>query len=66
MTIQSIGGRRFLLTVGCGAVTSFLLWHGKLDSGSYTAIILGTVGAYIAANTYQKRTDAAALNNQSV
>lgn len=54
MNINTFGGRRFLLTVGCGAVTSFLLWHGKLDSGSYTAIIIATVGAYIAANTTQK------------
>lgn len=54
MNIATFGGRRFLLTVGCGIVTSYLLWAGKLDSGSYTAIILGTVGAYIGANTFQK------------
>lgn len=54
MNIQTLGGRRFLLTVGCGIVSSILLWYGKLDTGSYTAIILGTVGAYIAANTVQK------------
>jgi len=54
MNITSFGGRRFILTVGCGLVTSILLWHDKLDSGSYTAIILGTVGAYIGANTFQK------------
>jgi uncharacterized membrane protein YeaQ/YmgE (transglycosylase-associated protein family) len=54
MNIQSFGGRRFILTVGCGAVTSWLLYVGKLDSGAYTTIILATVGAYIGANTYQK------------
>lgn len=54
MNIQSFGGRRFLLTVGCGLINTVLLWHGKLDTGSYTAIILGTVGAYITANTVQK------------
>lgn len=48
--IGKMGGRKFLLCVGCGAVTSLLLWFGKLESGSYTAIILGTVGAFIAGN----------------
>lgn len=34
----------------CGAVTSVLLWFGKLDSGTYTTVILGTVGAFIVGN----------------
>ena len=54
MNIQTFGGRRFLLTVGCSLINTLLLWHDKLDTGSYTAIILGTVGAYITANTVQK------------
>lgn len=53
-TIENIGGRRFALTVGCGAVCSVLLWFGKLTDPSFTLIIMGTVGAYIAANTTQK------------
>lgn len=52
--IEKCGGRRFILSVGCGLVTSFLLWFGKLDSGAYTAIIMGTVGAYIASDTIQR------------
>lgn len=39
---------RFVLCVGCGLVSSFLLWFGKLSDGSYLAIILATVGAYVA------------------
>jgi uncharacterized membrane protein YeaQ/YmgE (transglycosylase-associated protein family) len=54
MNLTTFGGRRFLLTVGCGVVTSVLLWHGKLDGPVYATVVLGTVGAYIAGNTVQK------------
>lgn len=54
MNFTQYGGRRFLLTVGCGAVCSVLLWFGKLSDPSFTTIILGTVAVYIAANTTQK------------
>lgn len=50
---KKLGGRRFLLCVGCGALTSLLLYSGKLDSGSYTAIIIATIGAYVAGDTMQ-------------
>lgn len=52
---KAIGGTRFILAVGCGLVTSALLWFDKLDGGSYTTVILGTVGAYIAGRSYEKR-----------
>lgn len=55
MNLPSLGGRRFLLTAGCGAVNAVLLWFGKLDAGSYTAITIATVAVYISGNTYQKR-----------
>lgn len=55
MMFTDFGGRRFLLTVGCGLVNAILLWFGKLDTGSYTAITLATVAVYIGANTYQKK-----------
>jgi hypothetical protein len=54
MNLTQYGGRRFLLTVGCGGVCSILLWFGKLSDPSFTTIILGTVAVYIAANTTQK------------
>jgi hypothetical protein len=50
---KKLGGRRFLLSVGCNLVTSALLYLGKLDGGSYTAITIATVGAYIAGDTMQ-------------
>jgi len=55
MDLQTFGGRRFLLTLGCGAINAALVWFGKLDGGSYTAITLGTVAVYIGGNTWQKR-----------
>jgi hypothetical protein len=54
--ISASGGRTFVLTVGCGLVTSVLQWFGKLDpSGSqFSVVIVSTVGAYIAANAVQR------------
>lgn len=52
--IVSLGGRRFLLTVGCGVVCTVLVWHGKISDQVFAAIILGTVAAYITGNTVQK------------
>lgn len=54
--VAGLGGRRFLLTVGCGAATTILQWFGKLDpaGSTYSLVTIGTVGAYIAGNTAQK------------
>jgi len=49
-----LGGRRFLLTLGCGITTAILCWFGKIDGGVYATVIIATVGAYIAGNTIQK------------
>lgn len=50
----SVGGRKYLITLLSHAVSTLLLWYGKLDASSYSTIILGTTAAYIAGNTYQK------------
>jgi hypothetical protein len=54
VNIETLGGRRYTLTLGCGVACSFLLWFAKLSDASFATIILGTVGVYIAGNTYQK------------
>ncbi len=52
--IEKLGGRRFIICMLIGAATALLTYLGKIDGGVYTAVILGTVGAYITGNTYQK------------
>lgn len=54
--LEGLGGRRFIATIGAGAVTSLLQWFGKLDpSGTtYAIVIIGTVGAFVTGNTTQK------------
>ncbi len=56
MNFDTIGGRRFLITLGCGFATTALQWFGKLDpaGSTYALVVVGTVGAYIAGNTVQK------------
>lgn len=54
MTLNSFGGRKFLLTVGCAAVTTVLVWFGKIDASTFSLVILGTVGGYITGNVTQK------------
>lgn len=51
MDFSALGGRKFILCVGCGVVSSVLLWLGKLDASNYTMLIGFTIGAYITGGT---------------
>lgn len=55
--MEAVGGRRFFLTVGAGGVTSILVWYAKITPEIYRDVILGTVGIYIAGNTFQKNSE---------
>jgi hypothetical protein len=52
--IDDFGGRRFLLSFASLWVASSLLIGDFIDPTTYRDIVLGTVGAYILGNTWQK------------
>ena len=62
MTLDTIGGRRFLLALISGAGTFALCWTGRLDSSGYMLTTLGIVGAYVSGNVAQKKIDAKVNN----
>lgn len=55
--MNSLGGRRFWLVVGCAITYTILFVVGKLDASAYETMQIMTVGAYLAANGFQKFTD---------
>jgi hypothetical protein len=57
--LTNFGGRRFLLTLGCGIACTGLVWFAKIDAATFRDIIIATVGVYIAGNTYQAVKNAA-------
>jgi hypothetical protein len=52
--IITLGGRRFVLTLGCGIACTFLVWHAKVSDQIFRDIIISTVAAYIAGNVTEK------------
>lgn len=55
MTLDQIGGRRFILALVSGAGTFLLCWAGRIDGNAYMLATLGIVGGYITGNIAQKR-----------
>lgn len=47
------GGTRFIAVIGCGLVSSLLVYLGAISGDVYQVVILGTVGSYIAGDTTQ-------------
>lgn len=62
--LSRVGGRRFVMTIGCGAVCTLLLVFDKLDAITFRDIIIATVAVYIAGNTYQKSKSDSGENSQ--
>ena len=54
MNLETYGGRRFLMTMGCGMSSTVLVWHAKISDAIFRDIIIATVAAYIAGNVVQK------------
>jgi len=55
MNINTLGGRRFLVTLISGAGTWLLCLLGKIDGNVYSFVTVATIGAFIAGNTIQRR-----------
>lgn len=57
MNFQSYGGRRFIMALGAGIITSILQWFGKLDPAGTTfgLTIVATVAAYITGNVQENK-----------
>lgn len=51
--IEWFGGRRFVMTMGCGVACTVLVWFGRITPEVFAAIIIATVAAYITGNTTQ-------------
>lgn len=58
MNFVKYGGRRFLMTMGCGVACTVLVWNGKISDTVFQFIVVATVGVYIAGNTAQKKFEA--------
>ena len=45
--IEKLGGRKFILALLALIFATVLCWHSDIHEGVYSAIVLGTVAAYI-------------------
>ncbi len=46
--------RKFILALLSLISCSILCWYGRIAEGVYSAVVIATVGAYLAANVTQK------------
>jgi hypothetical protein len=54
MSNSSLTSRKFLLAGAALVSSSVLCWYGRIADGVYSAVVIATVGAYLAANVVQK------------
>lgn len=62
MNFDTIGGRRFLMAMGCGMACTVLVWFGKIDGNIFRDVVIATVGFFIAGNVYQKKVEAGTVS----
>lgn len=51
--LQKLGGRKFAAAILSCASATALCWFGHISDGVYSAVMIATVGAYMAANVGQ-------------
>jgi uncharacterized membrane protein len=51
--LDKVGGRKFTLAMVASLQTGALAAAGKIDDGVYSAVMMATVAAYLAANAWQ-------------
>lgn len=49
---EALGGRRFLLTIGSGIVSTILRVVDKIDISAFVTLVLATIATYIAGRAY--------------
>jgi hypothetical protein len=54
MSNSSLTSRKFLLAGAALVSSSVLCWYGRIADGVYSAVVIATVRAYLAANVVQK------------
>lgn len=53
--MNRVGGRKFALAVLTLISANVLVWCGHIADGVYSAVVIATVGVYIAGNVVQKQ-----------
>lgn len=56
--------RKFLLALFTLMSCTWLVWNGSIADGVYSAVVIATVGAYIAGNVGQKYIQQAAAKTE--
>lgn len=53
--MNHLTSRKFILAMLTLLSASLLCWFGHIFEGVYSAVVIATVGAYLAANVVQKK-----------
>lgn len=52
--MNRFASRKFLIALATLASASALVWNGQIADGVYSAVVIASVGAYIAGNVSEK------------